>query len=145
MRDDPQQRHKQKIIAEVEQRALTSVMNNTKWNSLEEAIYRELAFAPAFQSKYILDAEPSPLKFEQDVFYLGDWESLSFAWYNIEWVRVKPRLLEHTGKYTVPNVLSIEDEWVNLLQRLHIPYIHKEHDYWIYGYATATEYEQLDY
>ncbi|WCT54725.1 hypothetical protein PQ456_16165 [Paenibacillus kyungheensis] len=145
MRDNPQQLHKQKVIAEVEQRSLTSVMNNTKWNSLTEAIYCELAFAPAFQSKYILEVEPYPLAFEQDVFYLGDWESLSTAWYNVEWIRVKPRLLEHTGKYTAPNTLTIEAEWVNLLQRLRIPYVKKEQDYWIYGYATATEYEQLEY
>ncbi len=145
MRADPDQIHKQKVIAEVEQRSLTSIMNLTKWNELQEAIYRELRFPPAFQNKSILEPEPYPLVFEQDVFYLGDWESLSTAWYNVEWVRVKPRLLEHTGKYTAPNMLDIEAEWVNLLQRLRIPYLKKEQDYWIYGYATAIEFEQLGY
>lgn len=145
MRADPDQIHKQKVIAEVEQRSLTSIMNLTKWNELQEAIYRELRFPPAFQNKYVLEAESYPLVFEQDVFYLGDWESLSTAWYNVEWVRVKPRLLEHTGKYTAPTLLDIEAEWVDLLQRLRIPYLKKEQDYWIYGYATATEFEQLGY
>ncbi|TKJ90680.1 hypothetical protein PaeCFBP13512_12675 [Paenibacillus sp. CFBP13512] len=145
MKADPDQIHKQKVIAEVEQRSLTSVMNHTRWNELKEAIYLELRFPPAFQNKYVLEAEPYPLVFEQDVFYLGDWESLSTAWYNVEWVRVKPRLLEHTGKYTEPTLLNIEAEWVNLLQRLRIPYLKKEQDYWIYGYATAIEFEQLGY
>lgn len=145
MKADPDQIHKQKVIAEVEQRSLTSVMNHTRWNELKEAIYLELRFPPAFQNKYVLEAEPYPLVFEQDVFYLGDWESLSTAWYNVEWVRVKPRLLEHIGKYTEPTLLDIEAEWVDLLQRLRIPYLKKEQDYWIYGYATATEFEQLGY
>ncbi len=145
MKADPDRIHKQKVIAEVERRSLTSIMNNTRWHELQEAIDLELRFSPAFQNKYILEVEPYPSVFEQDVFYLGDWESLSTAWYNVEWVRVKPRLLEHTGKYTEPNLINIEAEWVNLLQRLRIPYLQKEQDYWIYGYATATEFEQLGY
>ncbi|WP_440119649.1 DUF6678 family protein [Paenibacillus sp. QZ-Y1] len=135
--------HKQKVIEEIQHRQLSSIMNNTKWTKLQDAIYDELPFAPPFQIKMVLEQAPYPDSFEQDVTYIGDWLSLSTAFYNVEWVRVKPRTLKSVGRYVQPEVMDIEAEWVALLQKLRIPYMKKDHNYWIYGYATAAEFDKL--
>ncbi|WP_336763989.1 DUF6678 family protein [Paenibacillus sp. USHLN196] len=136
--------HKQKVMKEVQLRHLVSSMNNTKWIALLDAIYDELPFCPPFQIKTVLEQGPYPETFEEEeVTYLGDWLSLQPGLYNVEWVRVKPRMIKPIGRYVEPEVLDIEAEWVALLQRLRIPYIVKHHDYWIYGYATAAEFDQL--
>ncbi|WP_181150840.1 hypothetical protein [Paenibacillus sp. PCH8] len=52
-------------------------------------------------------------------------------------------MLRLVERYVEPEVLDMEAEWVAMLQRLRIPYIEKDHDYWIYGYATAAQFDQL--
>ena len=66
------ERDRAKARAAVESRGLVSLMNDTKWRELVSAV-RKLPFAPAFQSKSVLEAEPFPSSFESDVWYSGDW------------------------------------------------------------------------
>ncbi|WP_411346512.1 DUF6678 family protein [Paenibacillus sp. WLX1005] len=148
--------YKHKVRQEVERRGLTSIMNDTRWEKLKFGVYHQLPFPPAFQVKYVLSAEPHPTAFEQDVNYNGDWTAIlgdlsddaQFCnWqhpsFNVEWVRVKPRRLEYRGQLVEDECIDIEAPFVALLHECNIPYLCRQHDYWIYGYATATEFAQL--
>ncbi len=149
-------RYKQKVLQEVEHRGLTSIMNDTRWEKLKVGVYQQLPFPPAFQVKNILSPEPSPVQFEEDVTYHGDWltilgdlsDDAQFCdWqhpaFDVEWIRVKPRCLEHRGQLVADELVDIEEPFVALLKECRIPYVCKEGDYWIYGYATAEEFAEL--
>lgn len=130
---------KQQVTAEVSKRGLVSVMNNTKWVELQGAVRRELPFGPPYQLKVVLNSRPEPEHFEADVDYLGDWsdECLS-PFYEIEWLRIRPRFLRRRGQLIPPEVQSVESEFLALLHRYHIPYRRDGDTIWIYGYATKT-------
>lgn len=57
----------------IEQKVLTSYMNNTKWNYLICRIVEDLPFGPAFQIKLVTDTSPYPLDFDKDVAYWCNW------------------------------------------------------------------------
>lgn len=145
-------KYREKVRAEIERKGLTSVLNDTRWSRLQQGIYERLPFAPPFQMKKVLEKLPEPEYFEQDVYYNGDWyeaigdmsdEACFCSWqhpaFDIEWLRVKPRRLEHQGKLVEPRLLDIEQEFIALLREARIPYVEKGNDYWIYGYATVEE------
>lgn len=88
-------RDREKVRAAVEKRGLVSLMNDTKWRELVNAVKTRLPFPPAFQVQDVLSDQPQPELFEKDVHYVGDWiEGLS-PFYSIEWIRVRPTLLKH--------------------------------------------------
>lgn len=129
--------HRQKVLDEVSRRGLVSMMNNTKWQELRGAVCRELAFGPPFQLKQVLESEPHPASFSEEVSYLGDWSDESlFPFYSIEWMRIRPRYWRRTsaGRLETP---SVEAELLAILQRFHIPLRRDEETIWIYGYASA--------
>lgn len=149
-------RYKKKVMQEVERRGLTSVMNDTRWEQLKSGVYSRLPFPPAFQVKKVLSPKPEPERFEQDVSYIGDWlailgddsDDAQFCdWqhpaFDVEWIRIKPRRLEARGRLVADELIDIEAAFVALLQECGIPYTSEQGDYWIYGYATATEFAQL--
>ncbi|MFD1887719.1 DUF6678 family protein [Paenibacillus wenxiniae] len=149
-------RYKQQVMQEVERRGLTSVMNDTRWEKLKVGVYRKLPFPPAFQVKKVLSPKAEPESFQQDVSYDGDWHTIlgdesddaQFCdWQHpacdVEWIRVKPRRLEFRGRLVENKLIDIEAAFVTLLKECGIPYMYKEGDYWIYGYATAAEFAHL--
>lgn len=130
---------KEQVDAELSQRGLVSVMNDTKWAELQGAVRRELPFGPPFQIKVVLRSEPEPEHFESDVEYLGDWsdECLS-PFYEIEWLRIRPRLLRRRGRLIAPEVESVEPAFTDILRRYSIPHRRDGDTIWIYGYASST-------
>ena len=90
---------KQQIDSEVAKRGLVSVMNDTKWRELQDAVRTELPFAPPYQLKVVLNPQAYPEQFEADVDYLGDWSNeCLFPYYEIEWIRIRPRFLRRRGR-----------------------------------------------
>lgn len=53
------QKFREEVQAEIQQRGLTSYMNNTKWMELQAAIENELPFSPPYDRKDVAGPEPS--------------------------------------------------------------------------------------
>src|ERR1051326_112598 len=125
---------KRQVNVEVARRGLVSVMNDTRWAELQEAIRQELPFGPPYQMKVVQNPHPKPEHFETDVEGWGDWSNECLSpFYEIEWLRVRPRFLRRRRRLTAPEVHSVEAEFVAILHRLSIPYRRDGDTVWIYG------------
>jgi hypothetical protein len=127
-----------KILAEVERRQLTSMMNTTKWAKLVHAVAEELPFPPPYQRKDVLKTTPEPEHFDTDVWYHGDWHEGILPYASIEWVRIRPRYVQSKGRLLPHEVVDEEKQFVEILQRYRIPYRHNGDSYWIYGYMSNS-------
>lgn len=65
-------RKKKRVIEAIAERNVVSVMNNTKWRELQDAVTNILLFPPSYQVKYLLEDIVHPEEFETDVWYWGD-------------------------------------------------------------------------
>lgn len=134
-----EQDFKKRVNRVVVQKQLCSIMNETKWGSLQKGVINSLPFAPPYQVKYVLDDAHYPENFDNDVWYLGDWiEGLS-PFYSIEWIRVRPRYLKHKGNLLPPEMIDISNEFVSILEELKIPYKEENNTFFIYGYISDTD------
>ncbi|WP_413362966.1 DUF6678 family protein [Lysinibacillus sp. 3P01SB] len=130
--------NKARVMKTVAERNLVSVMNDTKWRELQDAVINTLLFPPPYQAKYLLEGRLYPEEFETDVSYWGDWIEGIVPFYSVEWIRVRPRYLKHRGRLVSPEVIDITDEFVKLLKELSIPYRLENDTYIIYGYVANT-------
>jgi hypothetical protein len=130
---------KQKVQEVVIKKQLSAIMNNTKWELLRKSVQESLQFPPSYQVKYVLEDTPYPEHFEDDIWYLGDWEQGIRPFYSVEWIRVRPRYLKHRGMLINPEVIDITEEFVSMLQRLRIPFVKEESTICIYGYVNHTD------
>jgi hypothetical protein len=131
---------KSNVMNIVERKQLVSVMNDTKWLKLQFEINNNLAFPPAFISKYITDKmEPDTLDFEKQIpRYYGNWlnyyeEGLP-PLYNIEWLEVYPKFEKHQGQLIQGQVIDASEEFEAILYKLNIPFDKKKGIYKIWGY-----------
>jgi hypothetical protein len=131
------QKFRADVFAAVEARGLVSLMNDTRWTALVDGIYTRLPFPPPFQFKDVLMEEPSPESFEHDVAYHGAWQEL-FPYYQVEWLRVRPRYLKHQGKLVPPKLIDCTDQFVTLVRELRCPHRLDADTVWIYGHAAST-------
>ena len=81
---------------------------------------------------------------ENDSYYAGDWgiyldnylggdiDATSF--YAVEWIKVRPCRLEHQGRLIESKVIDETDQFLEILQKLNIPYDEQNGTYIIYGY-----------
>lgn len=129
---------KKRLFETIAERNLTSIMNNTKWLELQDAVVNKLLFPPPYQAKYLLDDSLYPEEFERDVWNWGDWKEGIMPFYSVEWIRVRPRYLEHRGMLVAPKLIDITDDFVNILKELSIPYRQDNDTYFIYGYISDT-------
>jgi hypothetical protein len=132
---------KQQIASEVARRGLVSIMNDTKWRELQNAVRAELLFAPPYQLKGVFSPHPNPGQFEADVDYLGDWsDECLYPFDGIEWIRVRPRYLHRLlwERFVAPELRSVESEFLAILHRHNIPYRRDEGSTWIFGYTSST-------
>lgn len=132
-------RYKEKVMEAVSKRQLASVMNTTKWTELQTAVHNNLPFPPPFQAKYVLTESPSPNEFEEDVWYFGDWVEGLMPFYAVEWIRVRPRRVVHTGRLIPPELIDITEEFIGILRDYSIPYYQSNDSIYIYGYTTQTD------
>ena len=97
-------------------------MDNNHWKRLITAINEELPFTPAYQLK--TSGHPEyPDKFENEVTYLGDWSDECLLPYEeIEWVKIKPRMLKHIGRLVPKIVISVEEQVLAILHEQRISY-----------------------
>ncbi len=134
---DKESHYRTRVRAAVQARGLASFMNATRWHALQQAVYDELPFPPPFAVKYVLDDAQSPVVFDQDVWYHGDWHEGLSALYDVEWIRIRPRYLRHRGQLVAPEVVSCAAELRAVLVRLNIPY-HDDGDViTVYGYGAG--------
>lgn len=129
---------KEKVCRIIEKRNLCSYMNNTKWDELITAIRNEMPFPPPYSIKYITQecAEISKIETE-DVTYWGDWSGENFPqeyYFNIEWLKVRPRYLKYRGKLIAHEVVDERKIFEAILIRYNIPYVEENGLYCIYGY-----------
>jgi hypothetical protein len=130
---------KQKVVAVLNKKQLASVMNNTKWEQLQKFVIDTLPFTPPYQVKYVLEDAPYPETFIEDVWYWGDWEQGLRPFYSIEWLRIRPRYVKSRGRLIEPERFDITDEFIELLQKLNIPFVKEDSIICIYGYVKSTE------
>lgn len=130
---------KKKIQAVVYEKQLSSILNNTKWEKLQNGVLTTLPFPPPFQAKYVLEEKPVPETFDEDVWYLGDWIEGLLPFYSVEWIRVRPRCVKHRGRLIKPDLIDITEDFRTLLTNIQIPYIEKDNSFFIYGYASTTD------
>ena len=114
-------------------------MNNTKWNELISAITEEMPFPPPFDIKYLTEEDCFPNELlNGDVYHLGDWKGENFPseeyYFNIEWIKVRPRHLEHRGTLIKPEIIDESKLFEAILNRYHIHYEERNGSYYIYGY-----------
>lgn len=130
--------NKARVMKAVTERNLVSIMNDTKWRELQDAVINTLLFPPPYQGKYLLDDRLYPEEFETDVSYWGDWIEGIAPFYTVEWIRVRPRYLKYRGRLVSPEVIDITDDFAKLLKELSIPYRQENETYTIYGYISDT-------
>lgn len=128
-----------KVQRIIEQKGLYSYMNNTKWDELITAVREEMPFPPPYKMKFVTETvEDWEQDFKEDVYYLCYWCGEEFPtkdyYFNIEWLKVRPRYLEHRGKLVAPAVIDVSPKFEEILTRYNIPFELEEGTYCIYGY-----------
>lgn len=124
-----------KVVAE---KGLNAVMNDTKWLELQSAIVK-LPFAPPYLEKLILENTTfEELQISDAPEWLGDWspfykEGMSL-FFSIEYIKVKPRYAEHSGRLVTHKIHDATEEFEHLLKALHIPYDEENGTFTIFGY-----------
>lgn len=127
---------KEKVMLIVTQNHMCSIMNNTKWRELQNAI-DDLPFPPPYELKYITD-KVEPIPFNKDVTYWGDWTDEPLTpFFRIEWVKVRPRYLKYKGRLIKHELIDETEEFVSILQKYSIPYDEEDGTYIIYGYNIS--------
>lgn len=122
----------------LEERGLTSHMNDSKWRALCLAIAEELPFAPAYQSKLVLSDRPEPSVLEDAPWYCGDWARTPEAGLGIfiEWLKVAPRRSVTIGRLVPPRIEDCSVSLIAILQRLHIPFREEDGFVVIFGHSA---------
>lgn len=135
-----QSNFKDKVFHIIRKRNLCSYMNNTKWTELISAVKNEMPFPPAFSIKYLTQETVTQNDDigTEDVYYWGDWDGENFPtqefYFNIEWIKVRPRYLKHIGKLTASELVDGSKIFEEILYKYNIPYDEKDGLYCIYGY-----------
>ncbi len=130
-------KHRARVRAEVERRGLASVMNQTRWTELREAV-RDLPFTPPYQRQDVLDP-PEALWFSDQLVDQGCWcaECLD-PLYSIEWLRIIPRLWRHEGALVpLKPAGDCTDALRTALSGLSLPFREDERGFWIHGYSVG--------
>lgn len=124
---------KQKVLKIISEKNMYSIMNNTKWSELQNAI-KGLPFPPPYLLRYVTD-ESDSITFNGEVKYLGDWsDEPLFPFFRIEWIKVKPRYMRYKGRLVKDELVDETEQFVSILKQYSIPYEEERGDYIIFGY-----------
>jgi hypothetical protein len=128
----------------VQQRQLTSCMNNTKWDMFRTAMLEEMPFPPPYEIKTLFDNEIAFINYfiTNDANYRGCYIDEDFVNLNykvIEYLVVKTRYYETIGGMLVQQRVyhDATTQFLELMKKYHIPYVpcEKSNDtFFIYGY-----------
>jgi hypothetical protein len=129
---------KERVRKVVEEKGLSSVMNDTKWLKLQSSIVK-LPFAPPYIEKLILENKNfKEVQISDAPQWLGDWSPFynegMCLFFAIEYIKVRPRYVEYSGRLVAPKIYDETEEFEQLLKELHIPYEEEYGTFTIYGY-----------
>lgn len=132
-------RMREQMLRIVAQRQLTSMMNDTKWLELQEAV-STLPFPPAYIEKLLTDDDAAyeDKTFEKEPTYFGDWapfynEGMPL-FFSIEWMKIRPRYSKYRGRLIPNEIIDETAELVTILKRLSIPFEEDNGTFMIWGY-----------
>ena len=130
--------YKEKVTAIIKQKGFTSIMNDTKWLELQRAI-DTLPFPPPFVLKCVTYADDRPIgQLEDAPRWLGDWSSFWEEglppFFDIEWIKVRPRRGVYQGRLIADKVTDETDAFIEILAQYSIPYENENGTITIYGY-----------
>lgn len=132
---------RQKELQAIEERQLTSVMNETRWKRLNRALSEALCYAPPYQIKYLGEDTlfPSESLSEYELLW-GEWEDIwmESSLQSIEWIRLRPKVLIYKGAIVDPDVCDMTDEIIFILTKERIPFIQDNKTIQIFGYVRDT-------
>ena len=132
------EKYKKRVAEAVQRKGLYSVMNNTKWRELREAMMREIPFSPPYIVKDIINEKVELPAFDKDVWYIGGWEYENFyPFVGIEWIKIRPRYIAYRGKLIDGEMIDETAEFIEVLEKYQIPYEEENGAYVIYGYKKA--------
>ena len=129
--------YSEKIADIVNERQLTSYMNETKWKEFLYAMVKEMPEELPYTYKTLFEEE------EEKLYYGTAYDCESFNYYqfkSLEWVKVKPKYYEfiHRGRLIEDEKIfyNREQEFLDLMKKYSIfcEYDEKEEAYTIYGY-----------
>ncbi len=120
------------------QRGLASIMNDTKWLELQNAV-GALPFPPPYIVKPVQDEiSYKELTLSDAPQYLGDWSPFYNEgmplFFEIEWMKIRPRYAKHTGRLTKPEIFDETEQFEQILKDLFVPYEQENGTFIIYGY-----------
>lgn len=127
----------ERIAEIIQDRQLTSYMNDTKWKEFVHAMDEEMSVAVPYAYKTLFEEDREDLFF--DKWY--DCESFNgYHYKSVEWVKVKPKFHEckHRGMLIEDEKIyyDVEEEFLNLMKKYSITCEKEEETglYVIYGY-----------
>ena len=137
------EKYRAKIEKLIQNKGLYSVMNNTKWKELKKGV-SELPFLPPFVIKSVDEEETDYHHFEKDEYNAGDCgltldsylggDIYAVPFYAVEWIKIRPRLLEHQGRLIESKVIDETEAFLAILTKYSIPYEEQDGTYIVYGY-----------
>ena len=135
-----QKNYREQAFQLIQERNLTSYMNNTKWLKFLEIVNEKLPFKPDYVYKLLSDSpDRSDIQpFREIPRNLGCYcgECFPRRFYEIEWVRITPKYaVNHGGRLSEKLAFFDEtEELIQELQKAHIPFETDQQDIIIYGY-----------
>lgn len=126
----PQPRRTAKLLRELADQQLVSVLNKTKWERLFEELNRE-SLPVDFRRKDVNEAESCDDRWDGDIFHVfGGCEV-------IEWLDIRARLSVSRGKLLEPEIHDFTAELVAAAKRANIPYSVTREGIRVWGYIGA--------
>jgi hypothetical protein len=126
----PQRRRTAKLLRDLADQQLVSVLNKTKWERLFEELRRE-SLPVDFRRKDINEAENSDGRWDGDIFHVfGGCEV-------IEWLDIRAKLSVSRGKLLEPEIHDFTTELVAAAKRAKIPYSVTHEGIRVWGYIGA--------
>ena len=137
------EKYKIKVKNIIQNKGMYSIMNNTKWKELKKGV-SELPFLPPFVIKAVDEEETEYHRFLHDEYRSVDWglyldnylggDIYATPYYAVEWIKIRPRILEHQGRLVESKVIDESKEFLAMLKKYNIPYVEQGEVYIIYGY-----------
>ncbi len=133
----------------VQQKQLTSCMNNTKWDLFRTAMLEEMPFPPPYEIKTLFDKDEIFIKnfITNDASYQGcyiDEDFVNLNYKTIEYLVIKTRYYHTSGGRLVSHKIwnDATSQFLELMKKYHIPYVPYEtfnDTFFIYGYYRSSQ------
>lgn len=120
------------------ERNMVQVLDEISWKKLQEAV-SGLPFPPPYVLKDICEEKQEYHKFENDVYYWGDWSDealLNGNFFAIEWIKVRPRYKQKQGRLVNDKIVDETRKFKEILEKYKIPFNEEDNMFIIYGYQS---------